>query len=575
MGLMNSSLHIGRNALLTYQDALAVVGSNISSAGSADYTRLTPQLAPLQGIPGGDGLQPGAGVILSGIRRNIDDALENRVRLASGDVKRVEAEQQALSQVETLFDDINGIGVATRLSDFFNAFGDLQANPEDIATRDLVVAAGSGLAGSLSSLRQSLMQLGSDIDAQIPGLVTQADDLARRIGELNARITTAEAAKRGQSTGLRDQREALLRQLGELMDVTVREEPEGSINVYVGSETLIQGARVRGLTTRESFVNGVVRTSAVFADSGAAVQSRGGRLAGFYRARDVHAYGRVASIDEFAAAIIADVNAVHADGQGISGYQRLVGQTPLFRADAPIGSDPGALAVSTTGGSFFISVADDATDTVTAYRIEVPMGVGGDTSLESLVTSINATAQGVTASITPDNRLELIADDGLSFTFGHDGQDARSDTSGVLAALGMNTFFTGTSAADMTVSPAIVADPNLIAAASEYAIGDGDNAARMAELDTTISAHMNGRSLVDGFTSIAADVAVTAGAANTAVDASSSVYSALNAQRISISGVSLDEEAIEMLKFERAFQGASRFVSKVDELLREVMSLVI
>ncbi|RJP32702.1 MAG: flagellar hook-associated protein FlgK [Phycisphaerales bacterium] len=575
MGLMNSALHIGRNALLTYQDALAVVGGNISSAGSADYTRLTPQLAPLQGISAGDGLQPGAGVILSGIRRNIDDALENRVRLASGEVKRVEAEQQALSHVETLFDDINGVGVATRLNDFFNAFGDLQANPEDVATRDLVVAAGNGLAGSLSSMRQSLMQLGADIDSQIPGLVTEADDLARRIADLNHRITAAEAAKRGQATGLRDQREALLRQLGELMDVTVREEPEGSINVYVGSETLIQGARVRGLTTRESFGNGVVRTSAIFDDSGAAVQTRGGRLAGLARARDTHAYGRVASIDELAAAIIADVNAVHADGQGIAGFKRLVGQTPLLRADAPIVSDPAAVAVSPTGGSFYVSVADDETNTVTAFRIDVRFGGAADTSLESLAASINDVVEGVTASITPDNRLELVADDGLSFTFGHDGQEARSDTSGVLAALGLNTFFTGTSAADVAVSPSVTADPNLIAAARVYAIGDGDNAARIAELDTLVSAHVPGRSLVDGFTSIAADVAVTAGAANTAVDASSSVFSALNAQRISISGVSLDEEAIEMLKFERAFQGASRFVGKVDELLQEVMSLVI
>ena len=84
MGLLNSALQIGRSALLGYEGALQVVGSNISSAGSADYTRLSPQLDPLQGnLITGD-LQPGAGVALTAIQRNIDEALEGRVRLAIG-----------------------------------------------------------------------------------------------------------------------------------------------------------------------------------------------------------------------------------------------------------------------------------------------------------------------------------------------------------------------------------------------------------------------------------------------------------------------------------------------------------
>lgn len=576
MGLMTSALHIGRNALLGYQSALQVVGNNISSAGSADYTRLTPQLDPLASVPVGDGIQPGAGVTLSGIRRNIDNALENRVRLAIGDVQATQAEQAALARVESFFDDASGAGVATRLREFFNNFDDLQNSPEDPATRGLVVAGGEALADSLRSLRSSLISLGEDLDGQIASLAVEADDLAAQIAELNARITDAEAGRRGQSTGLRDQRDALLRRLGEIVNVTVREQPNGAINVYIGSEALIQSALSRGLTTVQSIAGGVTRTSVVFADSGASVRPRGGKLAGLIRSRDEHAYGRLAAVDELARAIVTEVNRIHAEGQGLVGYTSIESDGGVLAADVPLNTAEAGLASPPAHGSFYLAVRDDATGTVQAYRIEVNFsGQPGDTTLASLADDINATVTGVTASITADNRLRIVADDGLSFTFGHDGQAFRADSSGILAALGLNTFFSGSGAEDMAVSAALAADPNLVAAATVSAPGDGSNAGRLAELENLATAALNQRSIVDGFGAMATDVAVTAAAANAGVEAAAGIHAALSAQKESISGVSLDEEAIELVKFERAFQSAARYVSTVNDLLDEVMNMVI
>jgi flagellar hook-associated protein 1 FlgK len=121
MGLLNSSLQIGRNAILAYQGALQTIGSNVSSAGSPDYTRLSPQLDPIPGMIVGNGLQPGAGAALTDIRRYIDDALEDRLRLATGATQAVSARQSTLSQVEAFLDDVSGAGVASRLGGFFQA----------------------------------------------------------------------------------------------------------------------------------------------------------------------------------------------------------------------------------------------------------------------------------------------------------------------------------------------------------------------------------------------------------------------------------------------------------------------
>jgi len=576
MGMMGSALQIGRSALLSYQSALTTIGSNISSAGSPDYTRLSPQLDPIQGSLVANDLQPGAGVALTDIQRYIDDALEGRLRLSIGSQESASARQSALAQVGSYFDDLSGAGVSSQLSNLFRRFADLQNTPEDVAIRDLTLSDGTALAGAMRTLRGQLSRLGEDLDGQIGDIVVRADDIASQIAELNSQITTGEAGRRGQATALRDQRDALLRKLSELFDVTVREQPDGAINVYVGSEALVQGAVSRGLTSVTESDGEFQRTSVRFADTGQQMDIRGGRLQGLIVAREQNAYGQIAGLDRLAGAIIHDVNAIHADGQGLSGFRSVTGTSDVLATGTPLDSSTTGLSPPPTSGSFYITVFDDSTHTPVVHRIDVTLGAAAatPTTLQSLVDSINADVDGVTASITSDRKLALTADSDVSFTFGYDGQDARPDTSGVLAALGVNTFFSGTDASDIAVNGTLLTDPRLVAAATVSLPGDGDNAGRLASLDIAASATLNGVSITDFYNSIATDVAVRAAAANGDVNATGAVRSSLESQKESISGVNLDEEAIALLKYERSYQGATRYVTVVQRLLDELVALV-
>lgn len=575
MGLMNSALQIGRTALLSYQSALQTIGNNISSVGSEDYTRLTPQLDPLQGPMIAGEMQPGAGVALTGIQRNIDEALEGRIRLAIGEQQSASVRQQSLAEVEAFLDDINSTAVDSRLSNFFHVFDDLQNTPEDMATRDLVITDGAQLADSLRTLRSQFSLLGADLDSQIADIVVHANGIAEEIARLNGQITTAESGTSGQATGLRDQRDALMRDLSEVLDVTVRYQENGAVNVYIGSEALVQGGVTRGLVAVEQMDGEFVRSSVCFADTESEVAVRGGRLEGLMISRDEHGYGRVAQVDALAGAIIEEVNRIHADGQGLTGFQSVIGVTDLLATGVALDNSAAGLTSTVQSGSFFITVADDATGTPVAYRIEIDLPADGSgTTLESLVTDINAQVEGVTASIASGNHLAMTAEEGFTFTFGHDGQSAREDTSGVLAALGINTFFTGTDARDITVSETLTSSSSLLAAASTFHAGDGTNAGRIAALETESSSVLNGNSIREYYNSVAGALAVASASARDDYEATSTIASSLQAQKESISGVNLDEEAISLLKFERAFQGVSRFVSVVDDLIRELVSLI-
>ena len=575
MGLLNSSLQIGRSAILSYESALQTIGNNIGNVGNADYTRLVPQLDPIQGVPIAGGLQPGAGVALTDIQRHLDEALEARLRLAIGARESAFAQQGAMVQVEVLFDDLNGTGVGSQMTRFFQSFDELQNTPDNAAIRDLVVMNGVQLSDSLRGLRGQLGALGEALDSEIVAVVAQADEVASEIARLNGQITTAEAGRRGQANALRDQRDALLRELSQFFDVAVREQPDGAINVYVGSETLIQGGINRGLVAVTEVSDGFKRTSVRFADTNQQVAFSEGRLAGLITSRDEYAYGRIASLDELAAVLIAEVNRIHADGQGLVGFQTVVGTHDLLSTDVPLDDSAAGLAFPPDGGSFYITVADDATGTPLAYRIDIDLdGSENGTTLESLVEDINAQVSGVTASITVDNRFMLSADEGFSFTFGHDGQEVRSDTSGVLAALGVNTLLTGTDAGNIAVNENVLEHSSFLAAASNFLPGDGANAGRIAALDSEIIERLNGQSIPVLHNTMSSSVAVTASGVNANMDAADTILSALRAQRESISGVNLDEEAISLLKFERAFQGAARYIRVVDDLLAELVLLV-
>ncbi|MCH7814311.1 MAG: flagellar hook-associated protein FlgK [Planctomycetes bacterium] len=576
MGLVNSAMQIGRSALQSYQSALQVTGNNVANVGNPDYTRQTLGLSAVHGTALPEGLQPGAGVVLNELKRNLDEALENRLRAAIGEKESAGAIQDSLGRIETLFDDINGLGISSRLTTFFNSFSDVQNTPADLALRDLVVANGASLADGLQFVRDQLKAIGGDIDGQIGELVERADVLAGQIAELNGEIAAAGAGNNGAAHALLDQRDAVLRELSEIVDVTVRPQPDGGIYVYAGSEPLVMGGVSRGLTAETTLEDGFERTSVEFGDTSGPVPLGAGRLRGLITARDEHAFGRIEAVDEFAAALIFEVNRIHSEGQGLTAFDSVTGTYLVQDTTAALNSADAGLAFVPRNGSFYIAVTDQVSGTVVAEQIEVDLdGIGDDdTTLESLVADINAKVSGVTAEITAGGRLKIDAEAGFAFSFGHDGVDFRDDSSNVLAALGINTFFEGSNASSIAVRGGLAESSSQLAVSMVDLSGDGSNAGRLSALATSASELLAGATVVEGYNRISNAVAQAGAAALDDVEQSDAVLSALQAQKNAISGVNLDEEAIALLKFERAFQGAARYISTVDRLLREMIALV-
>jgi len=569
MGLVNGAIQIGRSALLAYQSALQVIGNNVSNAGSTSYTRQSPALNPYQGVLLPEGFMPGGGVTLNGLRRHVDETLENRLRVALGDQSDTLVQQQALGRIEAVLNELSDTDLSTLIQEFFNSFATCQNMPQDVGVRGMVVTAGQSLVNEIQRQRVDILSLRDELNVQLIDQVERADELATDIAALNVRIIAMEGPSAGGANALRDQRDAMLRELGEIVQIQVREQPNGGANVYIGNELLLSGGMSRGFTSTLETVNNEPRAVVRFADNNREINLVGGHMAGIVAARDSYVLGHVDSLNSLSQALINEVNKVHAAGQGLKGYSQLTGAFDVLDTAVALNSSDAGLNLTPTNGSFIVYLTNTETSPPTrvATTIDIDLdGVGTDETLTSLAAKLDA-VDNVTAAVTADNRLQLTAADGHEITF-------SEDSSHVLAALGMNVFFTGTNAADLAVNQDLVSDPELLAAATEHADGDGSNAGLIAALATTSLTGLGNQSVTEFYNTIASNVAVQGSAASAGVESADAIVLSLSAQRESISGVSLDEETIEMLRFERAFQAAARYTSVVNDLVGEMLSIV-
>ncbi|MHC4588441.1 MAG: flagellar hook-associated protein FlgK [Planctomycetota bacterium] len=454
--------------------------------------------------------------------------------------------------------------LSSALSDFFNSFSELANNPEDHAVRSLVVEHGLALADRVAGLGSGYQETLNEIDRTLGTSIISANDLLDRIATLNAQITQTEMGL-SEAGNLRDQRDALIDELAEFVDVTVIEQESGAVDVLVGSIPVLLAGVSRGLELRIETVDDQLEVSVRVAADGTELQIGSGRVAGLMRQREDAIEPAIDDLNTFARQLIFQVNRVHSQGQGRSGFASVEGTYLIDDTTTNLNSIDTGLEYTISNGSFFINVTNQATGVRTSHQINVD---GNAMSLDDLIDEINVVmgVPNVTAATGLGNVFALTAATGYEVSF-------SDDTSGALAALGMNTFFTGQTAATMGVNQAVESNPNLLAAGGGHVAGSNDTALAIADLQNSPLTDLNGRSLREFWQDSVNSLAVKTAAANLTADSSALVRDSIGAQIQAVSGVSLDEESINLLTFQRQFQAAARFIAVIDETLETLLSM--
>ncbi|HWE04355.1 MAG TPA: flagellar hook-associated protein FlgK [Tepidisphaeraceae bacterium] len=560
------ALNIGGSALSAQQAALQVTGNNIANSGNANYTREVADLTPAPSQQIQPGIFQGTGVTLVDIQRQVDESLNSRLRGSDSDSQAATTTQTWMSQVESSFNALGTNNISTQMSTFFSGWSSLANTPQDPGLRQVVLSDGSSVAESLTNEQTQLTNIQSSVQQQIGSDAQAADGYAQQIADLNRQIVVSSNGTAGADNSLMDQRDTILTKLSGLMNIQTVQQNDGAVNVYVGSEPLVDNTVSNGVKVEQQTVNGEPVSTVVFKANGGPLPLSSGEL-GALQTTQTQVSNVAGQVNALAHNLIAAVNQIHASGQGTAGFTSVTGADAVKDPTAALNSTAAGLTFPPTNGSFVIHVTNTASGIGASTLVPVNLtGSPTDTTLNSLAASLNA-IKGVTASVANGKLTVASSDPGSTISF-------SQDSSGALAGLGINTFFTGSDASDIAVNQTVQNDPSLINAAQNGDAGDNQTATAIAALNTQSLASLNGVSLQDSYQAVVDGVSGQVATANTDAQAAQAVKDTLTTQQQSLSGVSIDEESVNMLVQQRAYQGAAIFITTVNNMMTSLLAMI-
>lgn len=561
-----STLQLSKNALAAAQIGVQVTGNNIANANTPGYVRERVNLVPTPTQQYG-GLLLGTGVRVDSITQVTDRLLESRLRSAGSDVANTEVQENVYNQLETILGEIGKSDLSTGLTSFFNRIQDVLNQPDSSSVRNLVSLEGKKLAEQIKRIDSQARALWDDVNSQIADVSTDVNRILAQVANLNVRIQEAEGGGTLQSdaVGLRDQRTVVLNDLAKIIDIHTVEQAAGDVSVYSNGDFLVFEGSYRPVFNSQTTVNGLPTSQLRIQETDAPIATSTGKIAGLVASRDEIVGSFIEKIDALSKTLIGEFNKAYSSGQGLIGFSKVTANSGVANAGVPL--DQAGLAFTPTNGTFQIQVKNVQTNQVTTKTITVDLnGLDEDTSLTTLASQINA-IDGLTSSVNADGKLSISADSAnLTFSFGN-------DTSGTLAALGINTFFTGSTAANIGVNSQLLSTPQLFAA-SKGGIGeDAKNAESLANFLNAKLPSQNGLSLANVYDSLVSDVSDGSARTKAAADGFRTFQQTLDGQYLAVTGVSIDEETVKLLTFQRMFQASARVITTINEMLETLIRM--
>jgi flagellar hook-associated protein 1 FlgK len=620
---MSGILSTGTSALLAFQRALGTVGHNVANAATPGYSRQRVEFAARPGHANGPGYI-GQGVDVAKLQRLADGLVFARQVDSSGELGRLSQLSSMAGRIDKLVSD-SATGLSAPWSAFFNATKGVSADPTSQVARSQMLAAGEQLAGRWRALDSQMSALEGESNQRIKDKVGDANRLASEIAALNRDIASAGS---NAAPDLLDARALRIDQLASLVGAETVTQDDGSINVFTpGGQPLVLADRAMTLTTVADPLQVAVQ------GSGGAVRlpqsAVSGELGGLLEFRDRVLDPARAELGRMATAFASSFNAAHRAGVD---YNGAAGKD--FFTIAPPRVD--ANAGNTGSASINASISDLATlkgndlvlrfdGTWKATRADtgeaVPM-TGTGTAADPFKVAGVSLVVGGTPAVGDSFSLRPTADAAASLRV------AITDPAEIAAASPLQVKGDTGNLGDARASGAKVTDPAAFASfggatvefidATQYTINgagpypytagqpigdpaagwsmtlngtpaagdsfslartpprssDNGNALALAALDQKGVLDGGTQSITAGLSQLTARVGSDSRHAELSLEAQVAINDQVIAERESLSGVNLDEEAADMMRFQQAYQAAAQVITTADNMFQTLLSAV-
>jgi flagellar hook-associated protein 1 len=554
-----SILNTAKLGLLSQQLAIEVTGQNIANVQTEGYSRQEVNFEATN--PRNFSLgQLGTGVRVAGIERSHDEFLFSQI-LGEGDtLGRFGVRKDVFDQLEILLSENNGQSLNQSLSKFFSGVQDVSGNPTGLPERSGLVSEAKNLASVFNNLGESFFQIQQNLDATIAVEVTKINSLTEEIAALNKSIHANEPTTFS-ANDLRDKRDLKIKELSELIDLNFVDEQDGQISLTFsdGTPLVLQSTAFTLDTTingnNKSF-NDIVVQDAAGNSTNITSSISGGALKGYLDMRDTEVETVKDKLDRLAAGFVQEFNNTHQQGFGIDGSTG----NNFF----------GALAttvfanINNTGSSTLAATNGDPGN-ISVDKYEITITGSNSFTLDNLTTGASSGAFTFSAGST----FNLA--NGFAVTIS--GTPAVGDK--------FKLSVSENAARNFSLASGVSSNSNKIAAGLNSS-ADGANALELVALQSklifdsvTVDSAGSGTFTFDEFYgSIVSTVGIESFSSQSTYAQQEGILLQLDTRRESISGVSIDEEMINMIKFQQAYNAAARLISVVDELLDTIISQV-
>jgi flagellar hook-associated protein 1 FlgK len=633
--MSNSIFGIGISGLGAAQAGLLTTGHNITNASTPGYNRQeiiqTPGLAQRTGSG-----YFGQGVNVSDVRRAYDALLQAQSWQAQASSSHLDALGMQLGRIDSVLAD-QTVGLSPALSAFFGSVNDVASHPSDGAARQGLLSQAQVLSSRFHELDNQFEAQRNDVSRSMVSIVGEVNSITGQISEINGRIVRLSAAGSASQTpnDLLDQRDQLVSDLSKLVKVQVVKQDDNSYNIYLGSGQAIvlkDGASKLKVADGDEDPR---KQQIVLQGAGANVKMRtsdllGGKLGGLLEFQESALDPAQNALGRIAMALASAVNDQHQLGQDNSGQPG----TALFSVGTPqtlpnglnsgnavIGASISNYAALTTsdyrlkydGSNYTVMRMSDKTTTSFASLPQTVDGVdisltsgamaagdsflieptrAGVASLGVLITDVNRVAAAApirssaslantsgakvsAGTVNPPAPANANLQSPVTITFTSAGTFDVSGTgtgnpAGVAYTDGGNIIYNGWT---IQISGTPAAGDVFTVGPNTAGIGDNRNALALAGLQSQLMLDGGAESLQGAYAQIVSDIGNKAQEANVSGAAQASLLGNVETARQSGSGVNLDEEAANLMRYQQAYQASGKIIAIAGQLFDTILQL--
>ena len=629
---MANPFNTGVTALLTYQRGLATTGHNISNVSTPGYSRQRVALETQVPERFGFGFI-GNGVKIQGVERLSNQFLTLQLQQATAESSRLQTYLGLTSQVDNLIADDQG-GLSPSMQRFFNSLQDVSNEPGSVSARQVLLSDAQGLVDRFNFFDNQLDSVSQDINQRMVTLTDTINSIAGNLATLNQSIiASSSSANTAAPNDLLDQRDQLITELSKLVSVSTIDENSGAKNVFIGNgQILVFGTDARQITTisdPENFSQSNIAYVTPAGSQDITALLSGGELGGLLDFRHEVLNPSRSELGRIAMVLSDTFNTQHERGLDLNG---LLG-TDFFNTPVPNVitnlSNTGTAAVTASvtdytalttsdyrlsydGANYTLTRLSDNTSVTGAGPLamdglNVAIGAGaingdsyliqptqnGSGTISLAIGNLNDFAASglVRASTEPANlgsaeiSFNQVLDpsdpdvfDTVEIVFNNPPStydilnitDASTIASGVAYSAGSNIDFNGLR---VNISGAAEAGDTFVVERNTNATNDNRNALELAGLQTEV--FVGGTASYEGaFSAMVGRIGTQARQSEINGEAQLGLLNQVQTRRDEISGVNLDEEAADLLRYQQAYSAAAQIVAVADTLFETLLSVV-